>query len=760
MTNRMPKVAASPENNGPQRRERVSKARRGRHSRLFATALVAVTLGLGTTACLSDVAIPDCLQDNTCGGGGSGGSAGQGGSGHPAGGSSAGEVTLNASGSGGELGGTGAGANAGASGETGAGGAEAGAGGEAGTGPSPEPCPNCIAPFTLPPPCGSNPYSLKLTVSRGKPPYTWQITPPVDQWHISADPATPDGSSAKLTGQAAGNSNITVEVSDANGKFAQQIYPVLPRSACWFAYTSLTTAGPQLSLVDPILSPLSPVALPHDPGVYDFHFSPDGQYLAYRYGEDASNPTGAHVALVNLSTLNEDDLNFGEDAVTAFAWSGDASVLAVAFTSGTVSYLGGVRINAAPSTAVTTLTPTPALVQSDLYWVGSNAVAFHAEVSPDPDNPGQLLASPGQLTAFAAPLGSAGFDPPHTFDSVIYFPGVFVQPAGEGFFVISPVDEEITFNWLSSGSGTANSTLQAEFVSPSGAFTAHLDTSNPLSTVQIYGAQKGIPSGILAQSDAAGGCPKLLTWAPGRERIACVADVTSGTSTHGEVRIFDLQSTSTLKSTILPGFCVKDGSAPGCGTLEYDYTEASASLQARAFSPSGRWFAFTAPSVDGNNYLYWADLNSQPPQLKRKLTFVVFGATTTTPTALSFSQDDNYLLYQRGSVLIEKDLRVDQSPGSVSSEPPISTNLPTELSQTTSACSEDFLSAPDRWCGNANRKAPFVWAPDSRFAAYRAGNSVTVVDLTQVVSFESHPLPAPDCSDECQNQFEFQPQTQ
>ncbi len=52
-------------------------------------------------------------------------------------------------------------------------------------------------------------------------------------------------------------------------------------------------------------SPRCQRQLDHNTNVYDFRFSPDGRYLVYRYGADAQFPHGRHLALVELSTLDE-----------------------------------------------------------------------------------------------------------------------------------------------------------------------------------------------------------------------------------------------------------------------------------------------------------------------------------------------------------------------------------------------------------------------------------------------------------------------
>jgi hypothetical protein len=579
----------------------------------------------------------------------------------------------------------------------------------------------------------------------------------VDQWLVARDPASPDGTAATLTGLPAGVTDLNIEVTDATGKRASISYSAVPRSACWYAYTALETAGPVLHLLDPILELPPPTPLANNQGVYDFHFSPNGQFLAYRFGEDADHPTGKHLALLNLFKWQEQVLNFGEDAVTAFAWSKDSSVLAVAFSSAQATSISGVRLDLVGSAAPVVLTPQPALIASDLYWIGTNFVAFDAAARPDPNHFGQFIPDPSQRVPFYAALGSAGFDPPAAPPGGISFlPGVFLQPADDGFFMITDSDPFTNFFAVPSGGVAPASDFFTSLIAPSGHFSAELSGDQ----LQVFRAEDGDLADIAAESLPDQGCPKLLSWAANRERIACVADVTNGSNgaTHGEVRFFDLlPSTPTLTMSTLQGYCVKDAPpvVTQCGALEYDYTEENASAEARAFSASGKWFAFVTDAPE--KYLYWADMESSSLTLKRKVLNSPNFANSGSRTALAFSPDDRYLLVQRGSALLVSDLTAGPNSGARSAALALSVELPSDVSQATSACSEDFLSAPDRWCGNADPAAPFRWAPDSRFVSYRSAGNLTVVDLTQFPGVVFHEYSAPDCTQKCASQFEFQP---
>jgi len=238
--------------------------------------------------------------------------------------------------------------------------------------------------------------------------------------------------------------------------------------------------------------------------------------------------------------------------------------------------------------------------------------------------------------------------------------------------------------------------------------------------------------------------------------MACVANVEgdpSGTA-HGEIRVFDLDGTS-LTGGILRGFCLKstDGiTAPECAALEYDFGEQSSQQQARAFSPSGNWLAFSTSASDttnADNYLYLADLRSSTFVMKRKDHSDVTPATS--HIAIAFSPDEHYLIQQRDVVLT-----VHGVPVTGGGRDP--QKLPKFAKHSPAPCSEDFSSARDRWCGDARTSALLAWSSESRSFAYRATDGLAVVDLDGFPTTDTRILLADECQDECSNQFDFQPQ--
>jgi Tol biopolymer transport system component len=559
---------------------------------------------------------------------------------------------------------------------------------------------------------------------------------------------------------APGTTNVTVKVTDATRSYKTVTFTISARDACWFAYTSLESSGPRLQLLDPF-GTLAPQTLEHNQGVYDFQFSPNGQFLAYRYGRDETHPTGQRLALITLSSpLREQSIPVEEDAITAYAWSPDSKSIALAFSKNTATFLTAVRIAAADSnTAPLALPPKLAFVESDLFWIGNSVVAFHAERLADLGNPGEWLPNPyKQRTPFYARLGATGFDAPEPIVDYGYDPGVYLQPTNSGFFMITDADPFTFFNGLIPNVAFPSPLAFTQLISASGQYSAALNDGQ----LEIYSATDGEGAPPVAVSNDGEKCPMLLAWAKDRERIACVADVPNPRAggIHGEIRIFDLDAANhQLTMSTLQGFCTDDTdsavSAGSCATLEnrYSYSTAHASGYARGLSPSGRWLAFTAASTDNiDHYLYWADLNDPSLTLKRKAYLHTTHAVSFSPIELSFSPNEEYLLLRNGNRLSQQDLSAGPAIG-----PARDPQLLTTALASGEKCSEGFPSAPDRWCGNIGRSAIVRWAPDSSAVAFRTADAVTAVDVTNFPIQKLYSLPAPNCELQCAGQFAFQP---
>jgi hypothetical protein len=596
-------------------------------------------------------------------------------------------------------------------------------------------------------------------VSGGTAPYRTSATALAGTWHLDSDPDHPgDPAWFRLTGTPAGPTTLTLTFVGSDDRMYAEDFEIKPRAACWFAYVRLAAGQPELVLVDPILKKTPPIALVNDHGVYDFRFSPNGRFLAYRYGQQSGHPSRAHLALIDLVTWQERALSFdSEDAVTAFTWSADSLTLIAAYEGyatpgGTTltTHLGGVRMSLGTSGALqpVTLTPVQAYVQSDLYWAAQDSVVFHAALLPKIS--GQFYPNPLQLrTPYYAKLGTQGFSSPQPMIDEAYESdaSLDVQPTPSGFFMISG---STTYFYPLNPPGTAL-IHSGNVVSPSGAYTAVVVEGE----LELFRAMDdGEEDSPFAHGPSNLSCPGLLSWAKGRERLACVANVDndpSGTS-YGALRIIDLDG-AVLSGNAVQGFCVKQTNGvtiQHCVGLEYDYGEQRSQSQPRVFSPSGNWFAFSTSALDGSgdDYLYLADLRSSSFVLKRKDFSDVSPATS--GIALGFSPDEHYLLQQRGAVLTVHDV-----PDTGSGRP--LQKLPTRANHSPVNCSEDFGSARDRWCGDAQTAALFTWSAESGSFVYRTQQGLQVVDLAEFPTLDTSILPADECQDQCSNQFDFQP---
>jgi len=692
--------------------------------------LVLALLGFLPIACLSDVAIPSCLVDQTCGNSSDAGAAGE----IDAAAGEAGDsgATMLAAGSGGRP--------------------SRGFGGSGGSETLLEDA--AFSPAVFPAPCATTAYSTRIRFTGGKAPYSWRVASAAGDWQVGADPDAPDSSFALLKNAHPSAGDVTVTVTDALGHSASQIQTIAPRDACWFAYTALADEIPTLFVVDPILETKAPLVSTHTTGAYDFAFSPSGKFLSYRFGVDDQHARGTRLALVNLSTWEERVLALAgteaDTAVTAYAWAADSSTLAVAFGDGQQRYLGGVRFERGE--LADTLEPTRVPVDSELYWVGLAHVAFYANGTLDADHPGELVPSPeGVVTAFYSELGASGFSPKVLSADANYGSRVFLRPSTDGFFVIAE-DAYMQFNPVPEQAPFAPFYVSA-FLAPSGHFNAALREDK----LELYSTASDEPLQVVETDPS---CQRFLSWAEGRERMACVVDVPADAqgTRHSEVRIFDLQNRNKLTMSPLRDYCHKnEDGATSCEALQYDYDAASASRQPRVFSPSGTWFAFTTGSAspDGN-YLYLADLRRQPFTLKRKLAGTGNGSSAVSPSRISFSPNEQYLMRQLGTSLGIQAVETGTSTWLL--------KFDADDAGTVETCNEDFLFEPDEWCGGATGKAPFTWSPDSKFAAYRsrsftsaAEEGVTIADFAQFPTIDAHWFKAARCGTRCSGQFVFQP---
>lgn len=680
---------------------------------------------LSLSACIEDVVIPPCLLDSSCAEAGAGGdgegpssTAGKGGGAGKGGDSVVGGAEQ---------------AVGGALAEAGMAGAQPDAG-QGGQGGEPDTCPTCtISPEHLTPACAGKPYQATFFVGGGVDPHTWYLDPQPAGWSIGRTPDNP--SAAVLHADAAPQKDmeLTLVVKDARGLRRTFTLPLQVRTTCWFAYTSLSEAGPELHVLDPLAKAPSPPPLAHAVGTYDFQFSPDGTFLAYRYGADEEHPNGRHLSLLDLTNFNEHALVFGEDSVISYAWSATSTVLAVAFETDGQTHLGGVRAPVPGSVASPSpLTSTPAAVESELYWVADEFVAFHA-------------APVGQRRVpYYSQLGSAGFTAPRVVN-LNYLPAVAMQPTDTGFYVIS--SGETDYNDLTDGLWFGVAHRKIALVAPSGRYTAALTASG---LPQLFPAETGRVDPVIEPADSTRTCSRLLAWAADRERIACVADVsnTDG-SHHGEIRIFDVSGASAwLEVSTLEGFCPGDVDDTGIDSClakreGYSFSSVQAAGSARALSSSGRYLAF-ARTTSRFLYVYFADLDARPKRIASPRIFDLEGINSS-PLAFEFSPDERFLSVRYGPQL----WLIEPATGN-------KTWLDSNLADAAS-CSEDFPSGPQAYCGNGRPASAPVWSTDSRATAFRTSEGLTIIDLSPFPENDDRVLDAPACVGRCSGQFAFQP---
>lgn len=650
------------------------------------------------------------------------------------------------------LGGTGGTTVGGMGGAIGGGGGTtsyAGNGGVAGNGG--ETC-LTVVPDPLPAPCRGVPYDLYFTVRQGTPPYTWTERSAAKGLTLEQD--------GHIHGVVTEPTTLVARVTDKNGECRSDVsFDIKPRDKCHLAYISKDRGRAELHLYDPALhrhtsdpqvasqytSHMFPWIFPSSgtAAVKDFKFSPSGKHLAY-----SLDTVPSRLALLTGPDWQETALEFSEGSVTAYAWSPDSSVLAVALGSETnpEKVLRGVRVRpldgnvggaagsggatnsptssvaGSPSVVeVTYLQPLGARIQSDLTWIdGGRLVAFHAPL----DDLGSVTM------VHVAQLTSSGFAEDIELDEQEYEGSVRIVGAEGGFWTVGsdrgvdywalPEDPSVpvsTFNTHCHPHGNA-------YLAPSGRHTARVEIINDAPLLHIYdGRNERSP---LAEPQK---CPYFLGWSPenaGSELLACVA---TGADSRGSVVIFELSN-----STLHQGSTVRGN---------YVYPQQDAAWYRRAFSPRGNWFAFGS-----SMYLYVASMvGGTPSQVPGEVGREGFMERV----ELAFSPNERWLLEHRANLLILH--RLDGS-----SVTPYTINTEPLLQPET--CTENPWSALEKWCGNAGTAMAPAWSADSQWAAFRKTGGVLQLTHVQTTPNPDASLPfslQTSCTTDCVTQYAFQP---
>ncbi|HKO95051.1 MAG TPA: hypothetical protein VJU61_28045, partial [Polyangiaceae bacterium] len=557
----------------------------------------------------------------------------------------------------------------------------------------------------LPAPCRGNVYAEALSVEGGTPPYLWTELEAPAGLHL-------DPESATIYGTAEADGVLSVSVTDADSRTVQKRFPVHTRDHCWLAYVANEPGPARLELVDGRLLERQPEtarrALPAAPSaeaVVDFQFSPDGRFLAYRLGQDSSS---LRIELLRLSDLETQSIDVG-GPVVAYAWSEDASTLALVFHGAAGTRLGGIDVS-----AVDPLVFAPGVPLGGVRLLDSRAVA-----SPDSpllwfDAPGVAFLStdpiaPARRRLFTATLGSAGFAPALQHTEVDFSAGAHLFAGQDGVFVADP--EAGAQQFFPSDGGLAIAHAETAVLSPSGVW-AGFGRGGALELYRAFDPSAAAATPFLS----APGCTTLLGWASGRERIGCAVEQ------GGRSLLSFFQAPQLPEEPLVPLGVVPEAELSGT------------SGQRRAFSPSGRWFAVAA-----DDHLYVVRLDGAAPQLSLLLPTSLFGIR---PGALAFSPDETFLLIGAGNSL--RLLNLEQGPNSLR-----------DLSSSAlfgDVCSERFVDGSQQWCGSPATSPELSWSSGSDLVAYRSAlGTLNLLDVSLALDdYIGTPL-SPDrvCSEAC-----------
>jgi hypothetical protein len=491
----------------------------------------------------------------------------------------------------------------------------------------------------------------------------------------------------------------------------EKSFPVPLRDKCWLAFVSQDPSGDRLHLQDPLLrhGMVRPAAEEVGLHVVDYHFSPDGRFVAYRVGDAAGNHQLRLWQGPDWHGERVLDLGAGT-TVQHYSWSSNSSTLAVAYGTSAGTWLCGAEVSIGPdqstdsgAQALHCPNPLEAPVQSEPVWFAADThVAFHHRVSSGDE----------RAIKYAA-YGPSGFSAPLApdFGFAWYDRSLLLLPSATGFFADEVASAYLNYYDLGTAGWIAHGN---DAIAPSGAYTAHANGGE----LQLFRALDDSESGSTPYARA-NGCSAILAWSKHQERIACVDD------DQGSVQIH------TLASNELTTIALE-------GSDEFVRTTWRGSM--RALSPSGKWLALTTPKD-----LYVASLERAIPKVLWKSRLPESDAAK----RLAFSPDEQLLLLQSGRSL--RAFTLESANGEL-----------VELGRTLVApedCQDDELPTAD-WCGNGGSPGGAVWSSDSQLVAFLNEHEALVVRDLRIrpISLRSTTLEVhPQCSGACASAFRFQP---
>ena len=578
------------------------------------------------------------------------------------------------------------------------------------SGPSASECPTISLlgqpkSWALPSLCLGGEYNQQLKASGGTPPYAWTSS------------VRPSGTSLDGTGKFSGTyvsgaprpippAPLKVQVKDSNGRTIERSELVPVRDKCWFAYVAKSGATAQLHFFDPLLSNRkTPPFASAGEVVTDFKFSPNGRFVAYRL----TTPTGTTaLSVIDLFTWQQNAAAF--PGVTQYAWSTDSGTLAVAYSVGQDSVLGGLDIahaNPGASSSITfpPLAPVVTHVDSVLAWFG-----------PEPEQIAFLLnAAGGALSLRTSPLAvGAGFAAPVPHSGNLPGP-IQLKSTTSGLFEI-PASDFISIGYVPSD-GSFATYHDDVVIAPSGQYVARADGGS----LSVFGPSDDSDGDATYSAE---GCDTLASWAPGRERIACARQIQGADS----VAFFDLAATADPNVLAL--------SQTGSATFQMP------EQRRRLFSASGSLFA-----IAGDQLLSIATVaNDGSVSVQGHPSSVPPSSAGSAFAELSFAPNEKLLLQHRGARLGFFDLL-----NPTDSETTISDALGASVE-----CDEGFRNVSVGWCGAERPGAPFMWSPKSDLAAFQiADGTLHIFGFVGLTRYEVDAQCAGDCV--VPGQFAFQP---
>lgn len=577
-------------------------------------------------------------------------------------------------------------------------------------------CPAIVleqAPDELPPACLGSAYAETLVAEGGEPPYTWaalELPPGLEL----------DAESATLSGVAEGPGQVRVSLGDALGRSVERAYPLATRDRCWLGYIAAERQPARLELVDPLLLERQPeLARRQLPGAasggsaLDFRFAPSGRWLAYRLARG----TERALELVRVSDARTHTL----DAISttdAYAFARDSSALAVSFTRGGQTFLGGVELSGAEPvvfapgselSGLRSLAPRAApAVASPLFWYEQRLLAY---LSPDG-------VVPGRRRLVTALLAADGFAPPVVHTEQDFSAGATLLESAAGVFVMDPDTALTTF--IPAASGAARVVAAGAFAAPSGALVARAQEG----ALQVWPA---LEAGSPTPATSASGCSALLAWSAERELIACADE----RSSPGALTLWQAQPAPVALLSLGPR---RDADVIASSTF--------GGLR-RTFSPGGSWLA-----VGADDALYVA----RPEPAARLAFSVPSSALGLRAGVLAFSPDERALLAGAANTLAWLDLTQGAASFQVLS---VSALLE-------EGCSEELLAGYGAWCGSPSSAPNVSWSSSSDQVAFRSVlGTLQVVDVSRARDggIGSPRSPDRECSEACSSasNARFQP---